>query len=191
MPINKLRSSARGKAAISAIVAASIAGFAMLAGTRVPDDVALAATYLNKPWEGRELRAYPDPATGGKPWTICDGDTEGVTPGMIETPAGCDKRLVRRMMQYRAQYVACVPGFDQKPLSWRAMINSLGWNIGPAGVCKSTAVRLGIAGRYLESCNAATAFNKAAGRIFIGLVKRRENGDATRIGEGELCVSGL
>lgn len=191
MPVDKLTSTKRGRAAIGAIIAASIAGFAMLAGTRVPDDVALAATYLNKPWEGRELRAYPDPATGGKPWTICDGDTEGVRPGMVETPAGCDKRLVRRMMSFRGALVACIPNFGSKPLSWRAMMNSLTWNIGPVAACKSTAARLGITGKYRASCNAATAYNRAAGRVMIGLVKRREMGDATRIGEGELCVSGL
>ena len=192
MPINKLRPSKRAGAAISAVMAATVGGFVMLSGgQKVPDDVALAATYLVSPWEGRELKAYPDPATGGAPWTICDGDTIGVKRGMVETPAGCDARLARRMTEFRAQLVACIPGFADKPLSWRAMMNSLGYNIGTGAACRSTAAALGKAGKYVESCNAATAFNKAAGRVFIGLVKRREMGDATRIGEGELCVSGL
>lgn len=189
--MSKLYATKRGKAAIAAIVAASIGGLVTLSGERVPDDVALAAQQLVSPWEGRELRAYPDPATGGAPWTICDGDTKGVKPGMVETTAGCDKRLVRRMTEFRAQLVACVPGFAGKPLAWRAMMNSLSYNIGTGAACRSTAARLGIAGRFAESCNAATAFNKANGRVFVGLVNRREMGDARRIGEGELCVSGL
>ncbi|MCX5581309.1 lysozyme [Kaistia terrae] len=193
----KLYSTKRGKAAIAGIIAIAIGGFATVSGTRVPDDVALAATFLVKPWEGRHLRAYPDPATGGVPWTICDGDTKGVKPGLVETPAGCDKRLVTRMAEFRAQLVRCIPGFDKKPLSWRAMMNSLSYNIGTGigatkgGSCNSTAARLGRAGDYLASCSAATAFNKANNRVFIGLVNRREMGDARRIGEGELCVSGL
>ncbi|WP_336801823.1 lysozyme [Kaistia sp. MMO-174] len=187
----KLTATKRGKSAIAAVIAAAVGGMVVMSSTVVPDDVALAAQYLNGPWEGRELRAYPDPATGGAPWTICDGDTKGVKPGMVETPAGCDRRLVRRMEEFRAQLVACIPGFDKKPLSWRAMMNSLSYNIGTGAACRSTAARLGIAGRFVESCNAATAFNKANGRVFVGLVNRREMGDARRIGEGELCVSGL
>lgn len=186
--------SKRARNAIAAVVALAAAGgglVAMSSGERVPDDIALAATYLVSPWEGRELKAYPDPATGGEPWTICDGDTFLVKPGMIETPAGCNARLSRRMMQFRARLVACIPGFYAKPLSWRAMMNSLSYNIGTGAACKSTAARHGIAGQYEASCKAATAFNRAAGRVMIGLVKRREHGDATRIGEFELCREGL
>jgi len=187
----KLTSTKRGKSAIAAIIAAAVGGMVVMSSTVVRNDVALAARHLVSPWEGRELRAYPDPATGGAPWTICDGDTKGVKPGMVETPGGCDQRLVRRMAEFRAQLVRCIPDFDKKPLSWRAMMNSLSYNIGTGAACRSTAARLGIAGRFVESCNAATAFNKAAGRVFVGLVNRREMGDARRIGEGELCVSGL
>lgn len=183
--------SKRAKAAISAIVGAAIGGYVTIWGASVPDDVALAGEYLNKPWEGRVLHAYPDPATGGKPWTICDGDTEGVKPGMVETPAGCDKRLARRMMQFRSELVACIPAFAAKPLSWRAMMNSLAWNLGPGRVCGSTAAELGRRGRYAESCKAAIVYNRAAGRVMIGLKKRREFGDASRIGEQELCEAGL
>lgn len=193
MPISKLRPTRRASAAIAAVVAAAVGGYAVLpgSGVRAPDDVVLAATYLNKPWEGRELRAYPDPATGGAPWTICDGDTFGVRPGMVETPAGCDARLIRRMLDFRAQLVACMRGFERMPVSVRAMFNSLSYNIGTGAACRSTAAAHAVAGRYLDACNAATAFNRAAGRVFVGLVKRREMGDAQRIGEGELCVSGL
>jgi GH24 family phage-related lysozyme (muramidase) len=186
--------SRRARNAIAAIVALAAAGggfVVMSGGARVPDDVALAATHLVSPWEGRELEAYPDPATGGEPWTICDGDTVGVRPGMVETAAGCEARLSRRMLQFRAQLVACIARFERAPLSWRAMMNSLSYNIGTGAACRSTAARLGMAGRYAESCKAATAFNRANGRVMIGLVKRRTSGDAQRIGEHELCAAGL
>lgn len=199
MPINKLVATRRGKSAIAAVIAVAIGGYVSLVPGEppVPDDVALAADYLIKPWEGNRLRAYPDPATGGKPYTICDGDTDGVYPGLVETPAGCNKRTIKQMMRKRANLVACIPGFVGKPLSWRAMMISLAYNIGDGrgakkgGACNSSAAALGISGKYSESCVAATAYNKAGGRVMIGLVKRREMGDATRIGEGELCVSGL
>jgi lysozyme len=37
--------------------------------------------------EGLRLRAYPDPGTGGEPWTIAYGHTAGVHPGQTCTVA--------------------------------------------------------------------------------------------------------
>jgi lysozyme len=194
MAINKIRSTPRASAAIGTIVAAAVGGYIALFSGQQPvhDDVALAVTNLVQPWEGRKLRAYLDTLAKPPLWTICDGDTTNVKAGTVETPEGCDRRLVTKMERdYRPPLVACVGAWDKKPLSWRAMMISLGWNIGTSATCKSTAAKLGRAGKYRESCIAAAAFNKAGGRVYIGLVNRREMGDATRIGEAELCVTGL
>jgi GH24 family phage-related lysozyme (muramidase) len=193
-PRNRITASKRATAAIAAIVAAGIGGMVALFPNEppVPDDVALAATTLIQPWEGRALKAYRDTIAKPPVWTICDGDTDNVKPRMIETPAGCNHRLAIKITRdYRPKLVACIPGFAKKPISWRAMMDSLAWNIGTGAACGSTAAKLGKAGDYFGSCLAATAFNKAGGRIVIGLVNRREMGDATRIGEAELCVSGV
>jgi len=191
----KLTASRRARAAIAAVVLAAGAGgtLALAPGAApVPDDVALAVESLVKPWEGRSLRAYLDTIAKPPVWTICDGDTTNVKPGMVETPAGCDKRLATKIVRdYRAKLVACVANWNSAPLSWRAMMNSLAWNIGASAACGSSAARLGRAGRWLESCTAATAFNRAGGRMIVGLANRRGMGDATRIGEGELCASGV
>lgn len=191
----KLAPTMRARAAIAAVLLSAGAGgtLALMPGAApVPDDVALAVTVLVKPWEGRSLRAYLDTVAKPPVWTICDGDTKGVRPGMVETAAGCDRRLASRIVRdYRARLVACVPNWPAAPLSWRAMMTSLAWNIGVDAACRSTAARLGRAGRWLESCTAATAFNRAGGRMVVGLANRRGMGDATRIGEGELCASGL
>lgn len=42
-----------------------------------------ACTELTKRFEGCRLTAYPDPGTGGAPWTIGYGHTFGVKPGMV------------------------------------------------------------------------------------------------------------
>ncbi len=196
--LNKsLTSSKRAKAAIAAVVAAStsIGGlwYVVRAGEPpIPDDVVLASEYLVKPWEGEELRAYLDVIAKPPVWTICNGDTENVRKGMVETPEGCKKRLRKRLTKdFRPALVKCIDGFGVKPLSWRAMMLSLSYNVGIGAGCKSTAAKLGRAGQYFSSCVAATAFNKAGGKMIVGLANRREMGDATRIGEGELCVSGL
>lgn len=190
----KLTATKRGKAAIAAIVAVSIGGMVALFPRKppVPDDVALAIGTLVQPWEGESLKAYLDTLAKPPVWTICAGDTNNVKPGMVETPAGCNHRLALKMTtQYRPKLVTCIPNFERRPISWRAMMDSLAWNIGTGAACGSTAAKLGASGDYLASCNAATAYNKAGGQVRIGLVNRREMGDATRIGEGELCVSGL
>jgi len=191
----KLAPTRRARAAIAAVLLSAGAGgtLALMPGAApVPDDVALAVAVLVKPWEGRSLRAYLDTLAKPPVWTICDGDTKDVRPGMVETAAGCDRRLASRIVRdYRSKLVACVPNWQAAPLSWRAMMTSLAWNIGVDAACRSTAARLGRAGRWLESCTAATAFNRAGGRMVVGLANRRGMGDASRIGEGELCASGV
>jgi GH24 family phage-related lysozyme (muramidase) len=189
MPINRILPTRRAKAAIAAVVAACVGGYAMLPGGAVADDVLLASTALVRPWEGRELRAYRD-IVGVV--TICDGDTENVHMGMVETPAGCDARLQKRLIKdFKPGLQKCIANYDAKPLSWRAMMISLSYNVGTGAACQSRAAAFGRAGEYHDSCIAATAFNKAGGKMVAGLVKRREMGDASRIGEAELCVSGL
>jgi GH24 family phage-related lysozyme (muramidase) len=154
--------------------------------------VALASTTLVQPWEGRALLPYLDTIAKPPVWTVCDGDTNDVRPGVKETPAGCNTRLVVKMTtKYRPALERCIAGWKSKPLSWRAMMLSLSWNIGTSGACNSMAAKLGRAGQYEASCKAATVWNRAGGQVVIGLVRRREMGDATRIGEAELCVSGL
>jgi len=193
MPINKLRSSSRARAAIAAVmVSAAAAGGYYATGNGYPPEVDLAIHTLIQPWEGRELHAYLDKIAKPPVWTICDGDTNNVKPGMIETPAGCNKRIAEKMMRvYYARVSQCIGNWKTAPIGWKAMMLSLSWNIGVVGTCNSTAARLGRLKQFEASCNAATAFNRAGGKVIIGIVRRRENGDASRIGEGELCVSGL
>ena len=191
----RITASKRARAAIAAVALAASAGGTVLlmpGASPVPDDVALAVGVLVKPWEGRSLTAYLDAIARPPVWTICDGDTTNVKPGTVETPAGCDKRLATKIARdYRAKLVTCIPNWTAAPLSWRAMMDSLAWNIGPGAACGSTAARLGRAAHWQESCVAATAFNRAGGRMVVGLARRRGMGDAGRIGEGELCTSGV
>jgi GH24 family phage-related lysozyme (muramidase) len=194
MPVNQIKPSKRAKVGIASIAAVTIGGFVTLFTGQAPvhDDVALSVKELVGPWEGRKKVAYLDKLAKPPVWTICDGDTTDVKPGMVETDEGCNRRVTVKMETvYRPALVKCIPYFDKKPLSWRAMMDSLAWNIGTGATCNSTAARLGREGKYQQSCIAATAFNKAGGQVYIGLVNRREMGDKTRIGEAELCVTGL
>lgn len=189
----RIWSSKRAKSAIASIMAlASVTIGGVRYVNQVPDDVVLATTVFVKPWEGEELKAYLDRIAKPPVWTICNGDTENVRAGMVETPEGCKARTQKRLVKdFRPALVKCVQGFNGKPLSWRSMMDSLAYNIGPGAACNSRAAVFGRAGQYQQSCVAATAFNMAGGKMIVGLARRRGMGDATRIGEGELCVSGL
>lgn len=151
--------------------------------------VALAITALIQPWEGRELKAYRD-IVGV--WTICDGETKGVKPGMVKTDAECDAMLLGRVENdfYRPLTV-CIPGYAGMPVSLQASMLSAAYNVGVGAICKSTAARRAKAGDYRGACEAITRFNRAAGKVIRGLKLRREYGDASRIGELELCLEGL
>lgn len=151
--------------------------------------VALATTALIQPWEGRELKAYRD-IVGV--WTICDGETKGVKPGMVVTAEWCDQRTRTRVENdYHQPLRVCIKDFDDAPLSWRAAMISLSYNVGVGAACEATAARLARSKMWADSCQAMTRFNRAGGKVIRGLVLRRTNGDATRIGERELCLAGL
>lgn len=152
--------------------------------------IALTATYLVAPWEGTKNIAYWDAL--GQVWTVCTGETKGVSKGDRYTDAECAEMLYTTLEQdYRRPLSQCIEGFEAAPLSWQASMLSLTYNIGTGAACKSTAAKRARAGDFKGSCHAMTWFEKAGGRTIRGLQLRRGMGDASRIGELELCLAGL
>lgn len=194
MPINKITSSKRGKLAIAAsLVAAAAAGWQSMKDTspkKHPPAVILATNSLIKPWEGLVLTSHWD--RYAKIWDICYGETKGITSGMVKTKAQCDAMLEARVYNdYYLPLTKRIPGFTSFPVSVQAAQISGAYNFGVSGMVNSTAAKLATKGQFRQACEAQTAWNKAGGRVVNGLVKRREMGDAQRLGEAELCVSGL
>lgn len=152
--------------------------------------IALTATYLVAPWEGTKNIAYWDAL--GQVWTVCTGETKGVSKGDRYTDAECAEMLYATLEKdYRRPLAKCIAGFEAAPLSWQASMLSLTYNIGTGAACTSTAAKRARAGDFKGSCHAMTWFEKAGGRTIRGLQLRRGMGDATRIGELELCIAGL
>lgn len=126
-------------------------------------------------FEGVRLKAYPDPATGGKPWTICMGQTQGVHPGMVKTLAECKADLYRELPKYAAPIAQCakVPLPDKRFIA----LTSLAWNIGPGKVCHAkrgpSVMDLLNAGKVQAGCDKFLEYVYAAGVKWPGLVKRR------------------
>lgn len=192
--MGKLFSSARARAAIASVMMlATLSGGIWYAkaptGDTYPAAVVLAAEKLIKPWEQERTVAYLDSV---RIPTICFGETKGVKLGMRKTSTECNDMLYRRVYEdFYLPEMQCAAGFERAPVSVQASMISGGYNFGVTAWCRSTAARMIRAGRYRDACDAQTAFNRAGGEILTGLVRRREMGDAQRIGEGELCVSGL
>lgn len=205
MPVNKITATKRGKAVVAAaVIAAAASGWAAFTGSHgetsasvrtaisqgiTPAPVDLAIEKLIKPYEGLRLKAYKD-IVGVV--TICWGETKGIRMGMVKTKAECDRMLIETVIKdYYLPLVDGVPGYTKAPDSVQAALLSGAYNFGVGAAKKSRAARFVSSGKYREACVAQTAFNKAGGKIVRGLVIRREMGDAQRLGEAELCVSGL
>jgi len=143
----------------------------------VADDGSLLVEHKRGP---QYLRAYAD-IVGV--WTICDGDTKNVRPGMVETEAGCAKRLEQQLIAHAAPVLKCVPGLRGRDNQLAASV-SFAYNVGVAGFCRSTAARRFNAGNWRGGCDAFLMWNKAGGRVVRGLTLRRER-------ERALCLKGL
>ncbi|ARO24732.1 lysozyme-like domain-containing protein [Rhizobium sp. TAL182] len=198
MPINKIVSTKRGKAAIAAaLIAAAAGGWQSAKDTSPtvhPPAVILAKKALIETWEGVVLTSHWDPFA--KIYDICYGKTringKPVKAGLSFSPAECEAMLEDDLFaEYYQPLVKKVPAYTSFPVSVQASQLSGAYNFGVGGMVNSTAMELARQGRFREACEAQTKWNRAGGQVVNGLVKRREMGDAQRIGEAELCVSGL
>jgi GH24 family phage-related lysozyme (muramidase) len=204
MPINKIIETKRGKAAVvGAIIAAAAAGWHSVKDTSakvLPPAVILATDQLILPWEGMVLSAHWD--RFAKIYDICAGLTKingkPVTANMRFSRAQCEAMTREQIFNdYYLKLIEKVPGYASFPIGVQAAMLSGAYNFGVGsitsgkGMAGSTATRFHMTGEYRKGCEAQTNFNKAGGIVLDGLVKRREMGDRQRIGEAEICVTGL
>ena len=123
-------------------------------------------------WEGCKLSAYPDPGTGGDPWTIGYGATgPGIGPGVQWTLEQAQDRLDRDVSRF-------MDGVKERLERYAtpgqlAAMTSLAYNIGLGAFGGSTLLRKFNAG---DTAGAAAEFARwvyAAGRRMRGLERRR------------------
>lgn len=127
---------------------------------------------LIRHFEGLRLKAYPDPATGGDPWTIGYGSTgPHVKPGMRITAEQADELLqadLRRFEDYVAEN--CGTTTDNQ----FAALVSFCFNVGEGNLRTSTLRRLHLAGDYAGAQAQFSRWTRGGGKVLPGLVKRRE-----------------
>lgn len=141
---------------------------------------ALVAVYEPAPGDKR-LKAYQD---FGGVWTICDGHTKGVHPGMVATHAECDQWRMDDLEDAAKVVDRCINAPNPHQ---RGALISFAYNVGPGGkgvkdglcVLKSGREpyirRMANAGQWQEACDGLLAWTKAAGIELRGLVKRRQD----------------
>lgn len=126
---------------------------------------------LIKQFEGYSSKAYPDPATGGAPWTIGYGTIKGVKPGMIITAEQAEKMLRDDV----AKFESGVSSLITTPTTqgqFDAMV-SLAYNIGLGNFGKSTLLKKHNARCYTCAADQFRVWNRANGKVMNGLTKRR------------------
>lgn len=132
--------------------------------------------------EGTRYTAYRD-IVGV--WTICQGDTKNVAPGMVETKEGCQRRLEQQLLAHAKPVMACTPRLREEGRDyqrWAAV--SLAYNIGTGAYCRSSVDRAFDAGQWRTGCDAFLKWNKAGGREIRGLTLRRQR-------ERAICLKGI
>jgi len=131
------------------------------------------AVALVKQFEGCKLTAYPDPGSGGDPWTIGWGATgEGIRKGVTWTQAQADDRLQADVTKF-ANAVNGLIGNAATTDNQRAAMISLAYNIGTGNLGSSTLLRKHKAGDYAGARAEFGRWDKAAGKVMAGLTRRR------------------
>lgn len=128
---------------------------------------------LIKAAEGCEFTAYPDPGTGGDPWTIGYGHTgPEVKPGLTITQAIANAYLALDC----AKFEKAVSGMVTIPVTdnqFSALV-SFAYNVGPGNLKASTLLKKLNAKDIPGAADEFLKWNKAAGKVLAGLTKRRE-----------------
>ncbi len=124
-----------------------------------------------KGFESLELKAYPDPGTGGKPWAIGWGHTKGVKPGdritleQAEAFFSEDLAVFELTVNSSIKRAVTQNQFD-------AMV-SLAFNIGGPNFAQFTLVKKFNIGDMQGAAAEFPKWRNSAGKVMPGLVKRR------------------
>ncbi|QIQ86844.1 lysozyme [Erythrobacter sp.] len=117
------------------------------------------------------VEAYPDPCSGGDPWTIGWGSTGAeIGPGTVWTQAECDARFEADLARYAAEVAAAIGDAPTTQAQFDALV-SFHYNTG--AIARATLTRRHRACDHAGAAREFPRWNKAAGRVVRGLVRRR------------------
>ncbi|MEL5597104.1 lysozyme [Serratia ureilytica] len=134
-------------------------------------EVGFTSLMLIKRFEGLSLQAYPDPATGGKPWTIGYGHTTDVKPGDLITEELANEYLMKDLHIFSLT----IKNHVNVPLTQNQFdaLLSLAFNIGHGNFVKSTLLKKLNQMDYVSAADEFLRWKFAAGKLVPGLLNRR------------------
>lgn len=131
--------------------------------------------------EGLSLVAYPDPATGGEPWTLGHGRAHGVKPGDTCTAEQALEWL-REDVREAEQAIERLVTVELTQGQFDALVSFV-FNLGAGNFGGSTLLKRINMGDFAGAADEFSRWNRAAGRVMAGLTKRRHAEAALFAGE--------
>lgn len=130
-----------------------------------------------KDFEGCSLTAYPDPGTGGAPWTIGYGwthpvDGKPVKRGMTIDQDTADRLLKTGLVGYEND-VLKVAKVKLTQGQFDALV-SFAYNVGSRALSTSTLLKKLNDGDIKGAADEFPRWNKSGGKVMSGLTRRRE-----------------
>lgn len=132
-------------------------------------EINAAGLALTKQFEGFKDTAYQDQ---GGVWTIGYGHTHGVQGGMTCTPEQAEGWL-KDDLSLASEYVEKLVKVALTDNQFAALAD-FAFNVGVGNFASSTLLRLLSFGRYSEVPDQLRRWNKCAGQVNEGLIRRRE-----------------
>jgi GH24 family phage-related lysozyme (muramidase) len=117
------------------------------------------------------VEAYPDPGTGGAPWTIGWGATgAGIGPGTVWTREQCDARLTRDLERFEREVARALGAAPTSQNQFDALV-SFHYNTG--AIARASLTKLHKTGDHAATAAEFGKWTRAGGRVLKGLVRRR------------------
>lgn len=124
-------------------------------------------------FEGRMNTAYPDPATGGHPWTIGVGHTgPDVFKHLVWSDEKIDQVLEEDLVKFEAGVAKLVNGRHITQGQFDALV-LFAFNVGLGALAGSTLLKKFVAGDIKGAADEFKRWDKAAGKPMLGLKRRR------------------
>lgn len=135
-----------------------------------------------KPFEGYAKRlpdgsctAYPDPASGGDPWTIGYGSTgKGIVKGTVWTQEQALEALEDHLRYFLKGLYLLSPSLRLQPVKRVAALLSFVYNLGLGAYRVSTLKKRVDAGDWAGAREEIVKWDKASGKVMKGLTRRRQ-----------------
>lgn len=141
---------------------------------------------LVKSFEGCVLKAYPDPATGGDPWTIGVGATgPGIAKGVVWTQEQADDRLMADLARFGRGVWNAIGEKETTQNRFDALVG-FSFNVGLGNLLNSTLLRMHNKGDYAGAAEQFLRWDKAAGKRMKGLTRRRQAERALYLSGGDV-----